>query len=173
MSQQRELDVTKRDRFELLNAYLDGEVSAEERRLVMAWLADDPTAQCLYGRLLHLRQGFQGLYQMPLQAESQECAATAVIQKLNYRFRLTCMAGLTAVALAFIGVLSGTANYSVGRINLLQTSAPSMTGDSLEIALDHPPIAIPKSAVSNTTVTSDVSVEDGLPQTDISGIGHE
>jgi hypothetical protein len=55
MSQHRDLDVTKRDRFELLSAYLDGEVSPEERRLVTTWLADDPETQCLYQRLLHLR----------------------------------------------------------------------------------------------------------------------
>ncbi|MEM9769414.1 MAG: zf-HC2 domain-containing protein, partial [Cyanobacteria bacterium P01_D01_bin.71] len=67
MSQHRDLDATKRDRFELLSAYLDGEVSPDERRLVATWLDKDPEAQCLYRRLLQLRQGFQGLSHMSWQ----------------------------------------------------------------------------------------------------------
>ncbi|MGF1520717.1 MAG: anti-sigma factor family protein [Leptolyngbyaceae cyanobacterium] len=151
MSQQRELDVTKRDRYELLSAYLDGEVSPDERRLVMTWLSDDPDAQCLYRRLLHIRQGFQGMRQTTrMSADVETCTATAVVRKLNYqsRFRFTCMAGLTAAAVAFIGVFSGALNQPIGSAGQLQTAAPSPAGDSLEIALDQPPISIPKSAIS-------------------------
>jgi anti-sigma factor RsiW len=50
-----------RDQFELLSAYLDGELTATERRQVEGWLADDPKTQVLYQRLLALRQGFQQL----------------------------------------------------------------------------------------------------------------
>ena len=159
MSQQRELDVTKRDRFELLSAYLDGEVSPEERRLVMAWLADDPNAQCLYSRLLHLRQGFQGVCQTPWNSEAGERTASAVVNRLNYRFRLSCMAGLTAAAVAFIGVFSGALNYPMGRFGLVQTSTPPSIEDRLEIVLDQPPIMIPKSAVS----TAATPMEEALP----------
>jgi anti-sigma factor RsiW len=45
-----------RDRFELLNAYLDGEVTAAERRQIEDWLTTDSTIQCLYARALELRQ---------------------------------------------------------------------------------------------------------------------
>ena len=170
MSQQRELDVTKRDRFELLSAYLDGEASPEERRLVLTWLADDPNAQCLYRRLLHLRRGFQGIYQTAWQYDNRESTAVAVIGKLNYRFRLTCMAGLTAAAVAFIGIFSGVSNYSIERFVLLQPSAPSSDSDrdSLEIALDHPPITIPKSAVSTSNPTMEIPMEAALPQSRMS-----
>ena len=151
MSQQKELDVMKRDRYELLSAYLDGEVSPDERRLVMAWLSDDPDAQCLYRRLLHIRQGLQGIHQTGrMLASTETCTASAVVRKLNYqsRFRFTCMAGFTAAAVAFIGVFSGALNQPIGSMGQLQTSAPPPAGDSLEIALDQPPIIIPKSAVS-------------------------
>ena len=52
-------DVTKRDRFELVSAYLDGEVTPAERLLVANWLAHDPEVQRLYRRLLLLRQAFR------------------------------------------------------------------------------------------------------------------
>ena len=55
------LDVTKRDRFELISAYLDGEVTPAERLLVTNWLAHDPEVQNLYRRLLLLRQAFRTL----------------------------------------------------------------------------------------------------------------
>ena len=37
----------KRDGYELLSAYLDGEVTAAERKQVEEWLANDPTVQSL------------------------------------------------------------------------------------------------------------------------------
>lgn len=37
-------DMEKRDRFELLSAYLDGEVSATERKQVEDWLQPTPRA---------------------------------------------------------------------------------------------------------------------------------
>lgn len=49
------MDMHERDRFELLNAYLDGEVTAAERRQIEDWLTTDSAAQCLYSRALELR----------------------------------------------------------------------------------------------------------------------
>jgi ferric-dicitrate binding protein FerR (iron transport regulator) len=160
MSQHRDLDVTKRDRFELLSAYLDGEVSPSERRLVMTWLADDPETQCLYRRLLHLRQGFQGICHTSWQVDTDQRTAATVIRRINHRFRLTCMAGLTAAAVAVVGVFSGALHDPMGRLGGLQTSNPgNHPHDSLEIALDQPPIMIPKPAV----VTDMNPIDTSLP----------
>ena len=38
----------QRDRFELLSAYIDGEVTAAERGQIEQWLTTDPEVQCLY-----------------------------------------------------------------------------------------------------------------------------
>lgn len=46
-------------RFELLSAYLDNEVTSEERQLVAQWLRDDPKIQQMYQRLLMLRQAIR------------------------------------------------------------------------------------------------------------------
>jgi len=54
-----DIDVIKRDRFELLSAYLDGEVTPDERQMVLEWMQSDPNAKCLYNRLIHLRQGLR------------------------------------------------------------------------------------------------------------------
>lgn len=153
MSQHRDLDVTKRDRFELLSAYLDGEVSPAERRLVMTWLANDAETQYLYRRLLHLRRGFQGICHEKWAPNSNQGTAKAVIRKLNHQFRLTCMAGMTAAAVAVIGVFSGALNHPIGRVGWVQSS--SGPEHSLEIALDQPPILIPKPAVGAEAVTTD------------------
>jgi len=141
---ERDLDATKRDRFELLSAYLDGEVSPDERRLVVFWLDEDPEAQCLYQRLLQLRQGFQGLGTEHWQTTNPCDAAEQVVSKLNHRGRATWMAGMTAAAVLVVGLFSGALN-PVERMGLGAMSA-SEPGDNLEIALDQPPILIPKPA---------------------------
>ena len=47
--------------FELLSAYLDGEVTPTQRKEVQELLAQDPEAQGLYRRLLALRQEINSL----------------------------------------------------------------------------------------------------------------
>ncbi|NEQ44582.1 MAG: transcriptional regulator [Leptolyngbya sp. SIOISBB] len=159
------MDATKRDRFELLSAYLDGEVSADERRLVMAWLDEDPETQCLYRRLLQLRQGFRGLNCESWQVTNPCDAADQVVRKLNHRFRMTCMAGMTAAAVVVAGVFSGALN-PLERMGLGTMSA-STPGDSLEIALDQPPITIPKpAAVPNMgSILPGMTESSGLQET--------
>ena len=44
------------ERFELLSAYLDGEVTAEERYQVQEWLDNDPKLKQTYLKLLRLQQ---------------------------------------------------------------------------------------------------------------------
>ncbi|MBT9316576.1 anti-sigma factor family protein [Leptothoe spongobia] len=53
-------------RFELLSAYLDDEVTPQERKLVAQWLRDDPQTLQMYRRLLMLRQAIRTA---PIQAQ--------------------------------------------------------------------------------------------------------
>ncbi|MEM9807325.1 MAG: hypothetical protein AAF959_18830 [Cyanobacteria bacterium P01_D01_bin.56] len=46
-------------RFELLSAYVDNEVTSEERQLVGQWLRDEPDIQRMYQQLLMLRQAIR------------------------------------------------------------------------------------------------------------------
>lgn len=69
------MDMHERDRFELLNAYLDGEVTAAERRQIEDWLTTDSAAQGLYSRALELRQKWQlmsPLAQQPMASEVKQ-----------------------------------------------------------------------------------------------------
>jgi anti-sigma factor RsiW len=57
------------DRFELLSAYLDGEVTETERQQVESWLSSDASFRDLHSRLLTLHQGWVSL---PAPSEAQQ-----------------------------------------------------------------------------------------------------
>ncbi len=99
------MDMHKRDRFELLNAYLDGEVTAVERREIEDWLTTDSTAQYLYARALKLRQKWQimsPLAQQPIASEVKQMFSS---RKTNPKRELLWTA--TVLAAVLLGALSG------------------------------------------------------------------
>ncbi|QQE64196.1 hypothetical protein GFS31_08750 [Leptolyngbya sp. BL0902] len=132
----------KRDRFELLSAYLDGEVTPEERRLVQTWLSHDPTAKCLYDRLMVLRHGLRE-DDAPDTCEADVTLA-GVFQCLNRRFRMVTMAGAGVVVLGVLNVLSGTVGPSPARWSLANQAADEVViSNTLQITLDQPAFPIP------------------------------
>lgn len=145
----RDLDVIKRDRFELLSAYLDGEVTPAERQLVNAWLTQDPTAKCLYNRLLQLRQGFKSCPPDSLSLPPDE-TVESVFKGLNKRFQKTCMAGVGVVAIGMLGLLSGVFGPRHAPMQWASSSSEAIAdADVLQVALDKPAFPIPQD--SNTT----------------------
>jgi anti-sigma factor RsiW len=151
------------DRFELLSAYLDGEVTAAERREVEAWLASDATAAQLHNRLLKLRRGFQAL---PTPAPSQpvELAITQVFKKIDQRPRLTVLLGGASAAAAAVlvaavsglvpGLMPGfSPSAQVATAPTAKTAAPAAVapGEGLLVALDEPVLIISKTAVADDT----------------------
>ncbi|MDJ0737162.1 MAG: zf-HC2 domain-containing protein [Nostocaceae cyanobacterium] len=99
------MDRSKCDRFELLSAYLDGEVTAAERRQVEEWLAKDLTTQQLYARLLKIRQGLRTL-PVPEQQTPEETTGQ-VLARIRRRTRMVVLGGGAAIAACAIGALSG------------------------------------------------------------------
>ncbi len=95
-----------RDRFELLSAYLDGEVTAAERRQVEEWLKNDPTTKRLYSRLLMMQQSFQAM-PVPAAEQSAQDLATKVLQRVERKPKQTWVLGGGAIAALLIGVVSG------------------------------------------------------------------
>lgn len=90
-------------RFELVSAYLDDEVTAEERQLVAQWLRDEPEVRQMYQQLLLLRQAIrtapvpeQPPSQMPSPSKHWTKAASGPM-----RWTLIC-----ATAIALFGGLS-------------------------------------------------------------------
>lgn len=55
------LNASADEKFELMSAYLDGEVSDQERRLVEHWLASDPQLPKDYQQQMKLRGAIQTL----------------------------------------------------------------------------------------------------------------
>ena len=152
MNQRVVMDMVKRDRFELLSAYLDGEVTADERRQVEAWLATDASVKCLYVRLLKLRQGLRTL---PIPADQQlpEVKVQRVLTQLRRRSQLALIFGGVAVAACVIGLGSNLLLGGESKMQLAQQpkSAPKLAKtvpvSPLMVALNNPVIEIPKAAV--------------------------
>jgi Putative zinc-finger len=151
-------EMVKRDRFELLSAYLDGEVTAAERRQVEEWLANDASVKCLYARLLNLRQGLQA---MPVPASEQPIEKTVqhVMARIRRRAQLAWVFGGTAVAACVIGSLAGiipggdtkTLQLAQQRIEpTQQTKEPAaMPASPLMVTLNNPVVEIPKAAITS------------------------
>ncbi len=137
-----ELDVMKRDRFELLSAYLDGEVTPEERSLVQTWLNSDPTAKCLYNRLLALRQGLRE--ESYITACDAEVTLAQVFQCLNQRFRMVSMASAGVVVVGMLNLLSSSMAPGHEAWHLSQNSS----APALQIALDQPVFPIPDLSIA-------------------------
>ncbi|MEO0455598.1 MAG: hypothetical protein AAF152_03315 [Cyanobacteria bacterium P01_A01_bin.114] len=136
------LDVMMRDRFELLSAYLDGEVTPYERRQVARWLSEDSRAQVLYHRLLSLRQAMRSV---PI--ESAEVTSTFVA---DIAFQAVCkrikIASLAIACTASAVILSSTHGVLKPLLPAFRwgvsQSATSYGSESLEIILSEPVIEL-------------------------------
>lgn len=140
------MDMLKRDRFELLSAYLDGEVTAGERRQVEDWLANDPESQRLYGRLLTLRQGLQTM-PVPSTQQSVENTIEQVYQRMHRRSRRrTAVWGGSAIAAIVIGAVS---SVLPGRQVPQFAQSPTTSIEPLMVALNNPVVEIPRGTMTN------------------------
>lgn len=148
------LDATKRDRFELLSAYLDGEVTPNERQQVLSWLRDCDDTRSLYNRLLSLRQGMR-TQACPPACDTDETLG-GVFHQLNHRIRLVSMACAGVAAFSVIHLLSG-AGAGNGAWRMATGSQPEV----LHIALDQPAFPIPETS-SMLDVSGPID-QGGLP----------
>jgi hypothetical protein len=149
------MDMVKRDRFELLSAYLDGEVTATERKQVEEWLVNDQSVKTLYNRLLKLRQSLRTL-PIPESQQPIEETVEKVLGKLQRRrFKLAGLFGGAAIAACAFGALSGIFSGDSRVIQFASrptelsntaTTKPNFATTSLKIAINNPVIEIPKTA---------------------------
>lgn len=156
------LDMQKRDRFELISAYLDGEVTAAERRQVQEWLATDPQAKSMYNRLLKVRQALRTMPAPP--AESVEQTVEQVFAKLDRRPTVEQVFakldrcpkrafswGGAAIAALFVGALA-TVLPIHRSLNHQFAFSPDQetTAEPVMIALNEPLVTIPKAAIAQS-----------------------
>jgi hypothetical protein len=142
-------NLMKRDRFELLSAYLDGEVTADERRQVEEWLRSDLTTQHLYTRLLKLRQGLRTL-PVPASQQPVEQVVQQVSARLEHKPKRILWGGL-AIAALLVGAVAGTLprNDWMPQLATAPKAQQAIPQNGLMIALDRPVIEIPKAPVSS------------------------
>ena len=155
-----QMDSLQRDRFELLSAYIDGEVTAAERKQVQELLATDSEMQRLYSRLIKLRQGMQQL-PVPAPVATAQQTAQQVFSRIDRRRnRRTVFWGGAAIAALFVSAVSGI--FPGSRSAVLQLAQkPNADAEPLEIALNQPVIEIPKGAVAEPEQSVQPSI---LPQ---------
>ncbi|MCT7971838.1 anti-sigma factor family protein [Laspinema olomoucense] len=77
-----ELDDLCADKFELLSAYLDGEVTDSERQEVEGWLEHDSSLRDLHSRLLILHRGWTSL-PAPLESQPVEVLLKGVFSRID------------------------------------------------------------------------------------------
>jgi Putative zinc-finger len=130
-----------RDRFELLSAYLDGEVTAAERRQVDEWLANDPVTKRLYSRLLSMQQAFQAMPVPKAEQSAQELAAN-VLQRVERKPKRVIVWGGCAIAALFVAVVSGVAGSRQLFEPQFAKSPANSDSDGLVVALNEPVVEI-------------------------------
>ena len=91
-SPQGNVTTMMRDRFELVSAYIDGEVTAAERRQVEEWLTNDPTTKRLYSRLMMMQQGFASM-PVPASEQSAQDLAAKVLRRVERKSKQTWVFG--------------------------------------------------------------------------------
>ncbi|MBW4599234.1 MAG: transcriptional regulator [Calothrix sp. FI2-JRJ7] len=153
------MDMVKRDRFELLSAYLDGEVTATERKQVEEWLVNDQSVKTLYTRLLKLRQSLRTL-PIPESQQPVEETVEQVLGKLKRRrLKLAGLFGGAAIAACAFGALSGifsgdsrVIQFASQPVSQPIATKPNASSKTLMVALNQPIFPIPKTEVAPNPV---------------------
>lgn len=148
--------------FELLSAYLDGEVTAEQREEVQNLLANDPEIQSLYRRLLYLRDEFHNLPtpQPKCTPEQLSSAVFAQVDQENKK-RKAYVWGGGAIAAVVIATISSV--FSGNRTPLLQMANQENlkhNDENLVIALNEPVIPLPQETNESLMIPLNQSLMD-------------
>ena len=143
------------ERFELLSAYIDGEVTNTEEQMVEQWLSDDVDFRRLYHQQIKLRQLLVDL-PVPVAANSSVKAETnliidrvfAEIDKRSQR-RKWKLAGFGASVAAVVGILGSMFTFnSSPQFSPVANSIknPAITVEEpVLIAMEEPLVPVPKS----------------------------
>lgn len=146
---------TPNERFELLSAYIDGEVTETEEQLVEQWLSDDVDFRRLYQQQIKLRQSLIEL-PVPVAANSSAKKETEVmidrvfaeIDKRSQR-RKWKLAGIGISVAAVVGVFGSLFTFNSSPqfspvANSVKSPAP-VAEEPVLIAMEEPLVPLPKS----------------------------
>lgn len=148
-TQNHELEDLAPDRFELLSAYIDGELTSPEQNQVQIWLDQDPEIKHLYRNLLALQGQMQ--YSIAPPSEKSVVEMTAEVFQSIDRTRLwqrRLFWGGSAVAACCLATISGIIpGIGASSLRMAEVSPPAaITSNSvmLAVAVNRPAINIPK-----------------------------
>lgn len=133
-------DAASMDRFELLSAYLDGEVTALERRQVQQWLDTDPQVQKWYRQLTKLQQSAK-YFPIPVDQTTHQLSAR-VFRKLDRRRNQhLCVVGGALVTAIAVGLVIHLFPGRYSTTHQMAQNLPSVSeveSEPLMIALNRP-----------------------------------
>jgi anti-sigma factor RsiW len=159
------------EKFELLSAYLDGEVSPAERKQVEDWLASDVELKQTYQQMLALQGGLKTMPVAPSTLPTEQLVSQVMKRLDRQQSHRWILGGLGAAAAILVGAMSGllTGNQP-GTLQMAQqpksqsssvvipqptasATVAMQTGESvnaraLMIVLERPPVEIPVVPVS-------------------------
>ena len=147
-----QFDNNPKGHFELLSAYLDGEVTAAERQQVDYWLANDPKVQRLYRRILQLHHGINSLPVPKVAQPSPELLSRRVVRRVQKRrLRKIVVLGGGAIAAGIVAAIGGLLTQPNAPIpQIAQSSStkvvPEVNSEPLMIAINQPVVEIPQAA---------------------------
>ena len=136
--------LSTQDEFELISAYIDGELSPEERNRVQRLLDRNGEVKRIYTQLLALQGKMQSSVAPPSNKSVAEISS-GVFQSLERRRQRKFIWGGSALAaslVAAIGLLPGTPDFRMAA----RQESPIVRSNAvmLSVALDKPAIDIPK-----------------------------
>lgn len=130
------------ERFELLSAYLDGEVTASERKQVEAWLATDRAFQQQYRQMQSVQHAMPRI-SVP-SSQSTTALAEGVFGQIDRnRNRKLFWIGGGAIAATVLAAVTGLGGLLGDRPQLQFASNKANTPAPLMVALNDPILAMP------------------------------
>jgi len=131
------------ERFELLSAYLDGEVTPTERQQVEAWLANDLAFQHQYRQMQQMQHAFPRMT-VP-SSQSAAALSAGVFAKLDrHRHRKLAIIGGGAIAATLVAAVTGLGSLFSNPNPQLQFAANKANIPApMMLALNDPILAMP------------------------------
>lgn len=146
------LNYTEEDCFELLSAYLDGEVTPQERKQVQEWLDCDPEIKKIYLQLRRLHNDLENLA-APTTNTSTEQISAKVFQSIDrsQRKRRTLVWSGGAIAALCVAALSNLFSVNSPTFKVVQSPQQDSANQTLmvAVAVNKPAVRIPKTAVAS------------------------
>lgn len=145
------LDDIEEDCFELLSAYLDGEVTPQERKQVQQWLDCDPEIKKIYLQLCRLHGGLGNLTP-PTTNTSPEQISAKVFECIDrsQRKRKTLVWSGGAIAALCVAALSNLFSFNSPTFRMVQSpEQDSVNQIMVAVAVNKPAVRIPKTAVAS------------------------